>query len=141
MISSEDFDYFEVAADVGLRGWGPTLEAAFRQTGLGLFALMVEPASIEERESREVRAQGDTSETLLVNWLNDCLYVHDVEGFVARRIEFPIFEVRRLHSLLWGEEVDPKRHRLGTVVKAATYHQLTIRQANGGWEIRIILDI
>jgi SHS2 domain-containing protein len=138
---AESFDYFEVAADVGIRGWGPTLEAAFRQTGLALFALMVEPAGIEERESREVRAQGDTSETLLVNWLNDCLYVHDVEGFVARRIEFPIFEARRLHSLLWGEEVDPKRHRLGTVVKAATYHQLAIRQANGGWEIRIILDI
>jgi SHS2 domain-containing protein len=37
--------------------------------------------------------------------------------------------------------VDPGRHRLGTVVKAATYHQLTIRQADGGWEIKVILDI
>ena len=141
MSEAEGFDYFEVAADVGLRGWGPTREAAFRQTGLGLFTLMVEAGSIEERESREVRAQGDTPESLLVNWLNDCLYLHDVEGFVARRIDFPVFEERRLHSLLWGEEVDPGRHRLGTVVKAATYHQLTIRQANHGWEIRVILDI
>lgn len=141
MSGGEGFDYFEVAADVGLRGWGPTLEAAFRQTGLGLFALMVEPGNVKERDSREVRAQGDTRETLLVNWLNDCLYLHDVEGFVARRIDFAIFEERRLHSLLWGEEVDPARHRLGTIVKAATYHQLTIRRANGGWEIRVILDI
>lgn len=141
MSEAEGFEYFEVVADVGIRGWGPTLEAAFRQTGLGLFALMVEPSSIKEAESREVRAQGDTPEALLVNWLNDCLYLHDVEGFVARRIDFAVFEERRLHSLLWGEEVDPARHRLGTVVKAATYHQLTIRQANGGWEIRVILDI
>lgn len=141
MSKAEGFDYFEVTADVGLRAWGPTLEAAFRQTGLGLFALMVEPGSVGELESREVRAQGDTPETLLVNWLNDCLYLHDVEGFVARRIDFPIFEARRLHSALWGEDVDPRRHRLGTLVKAATYHELTIRQANGGWEIKVILDI
>lgn len=141
MSRAEGFTYFDVAADVGLHGWGMTLEAAFRQIGLGLFALMVEPRSIEERESREVRAQGDTPEALLVNWLNDCLYVHDVEGFVARRIDFPVFENARLHSVLWGEEVDPGRHRLGTVVKAATYHQLAIRQADGGWEIEVILDI
>lgn len=141
MSRAEGFAYFEVAADVGLSAWGTTLEAAFRQIGLGLFALIVEPASIEERGSREVRAQGDTPETLLVNWLNDCLYVHDVEGFVARRVDFQIFEKQRLHSVLWGEEVDPVRHRLGTVVKAATYHRLTIGQADGGWEIRVILDI
>lgn len=141
MSGPEGFDYFPVAADVGIRGWGPTLETAFRQTGLGLFALMVDAESIEERESREVRAQGDTPETLLVNWLNDCLYLHDVEGFLARRIDFAVFEERRLHSILWGEAVDPGRHRLGTVVKAATYHQLTIGRVNDGWEIRVILDI
>ena len=141
MSTAEGFDYFEVAADVGIRAWGATLDGAFRQTGLGLFALIVDPESVKEQESREVRAQGDTRESLLVNWLNDCLYLHDVEGFVARRIDFAIFEGRRLHSILWGEEVDPARHRCGTVVKAATYHQLTIRPATGGWEIRVILDI
>jgi SHS2 domain-containing protein len=140
-VTAEGFDYFEVAADVGLMGRGPTLEAAFRQTGLGLFALMIAREDVQERESREVRAQGDTPEALLVNWLNDCLYLHDVEGFVARRIDFPVFEERRLHSTLWGEEVDPARHRLGTVVKAATYHQLTIRSAEEGWEVRVILDV
>ena len=141
MSAAEGFDYFEVAADVGIRGWGPTLEAAFRQTGLGLFALMAEPESVKEQEPREVRAQGDTREALLVNWLNDCLYLHDVEGFLARRIDLVVFEERRLHSILCGEEVDRTRHKLGTVVKAATYHQLAIRPTDGGWEIRVILDI
>jgi SHS2 domain-containing protein len=140
-VTTEGFDYFEVAADVGLRGWGPTLEAAFGQIGVGLFALMVAREDVRERESREVRAQGDTPEALLVNWLNDCLYLHDVEGFVARRIDFTVFEERRLHSILRGEEVDPARHRLGTVVKAATYHRLLVRPSERGWEIRVILDI
>ena len=33
------------------------------------------------------------------------------------------------------------RHRVGTVVKAATFHELQISQASGRWEIRVILDI
>ena len=90
---------------------------------------------MEEREQREVRAHGDSLEGLLVAWINECLYVHDVEGFVARRVEIEVFdgtasaggERLRLHSFLHGEEVDPSRHRLGTVVKAATMHQVTTR--------------
>ncbi|MEK7362411.1 MAG: archease, partial [candidate division NC10 bacterium] len=80
-------------------------------------------------------------EALLVNWLNECLYVHDIEGFVVTRIEFPVFEDQRVHSLLWGEDLDPARHRRGTVVKAATFHELRIGRADGGWEVRVILDI
>lgn len=135
------YDFFDVAADVGVTAWGPSLPEAFAQAGLGVFALIVEPASVQARESREVRAQAETVEALLVNWLNECLYVHDIEGFVAHRIEFPVFGEQRVHALLWGEPLDPARHRVGTVVKAATFHQLQIAQSADGWEIRVILDI
>jgi SHS2 domain-containing protein len=143
------FDYFEVEADVGIVGRGPTPAEAFAQTALGVFALMVDLASVEEREVREVRAHGSTRETLLVNWINECLYLHDIEGFVACRIEFAVLdlapdaggEAQRLHSFLHGEEVDPGRHRLGTVVKAATLHQATVGEAGDGFEARLIVDI
>lgn len=141
MSADAGYQFFDVAADVGVNAWGPTLPEAFAQAGLGLFALMVDPASAEPREAREVRAQADTREALLVNWLNECLYVHDIEGFVINRIEFPLFEETRVHALLWGEEVDPGRHRVGTLVKAATFHDLSLRETDGRWEIRIILDI
>ena len=141
MKEAAGYDYFDVAADVGVKAWGPTLPEAFAQAGLGVFALMVEPASVEARESREVSAQGESPEALLVNWLNECLYVHDIEGFVVNRIEFSVFEPQRVHSLLWGEGLDPARHRVGTVVKAATFHELRIGRADGESEIRVILDI
>lgn len=141
MTATAGYEYFDVAADVGVKAWGSTLPEAFAQTGLGVFALMVDPQSAEPREPREVRAQADTREALLVNWLNECLYLHDIEGFVVSRIEFPVFEDNRVHSLLWGEELDPERHRVGTLVKAATFHELQIGQTAGTWEIRVILDI
>lgn len=141
MSAPAGYDYFDVAADVGVKAWGPTLPEAFAQVGLGVFALMVEPGSVQARESREVSAQGESPEALLVNWLNECLYVHEIEGFVVSRIEFSVFEPQRVHSLLWGEDLDPARHRLGTVVKAATFHELRIGGADGESEIRVILDI
>lgn len=140
-MTTAGYDYFDVAADVGVSAWAPTLPEAFAQAALGVFTLMVDPHSVEPRESREVRAQGDTPEALLVNWLNECLYVHDIEAFVANRIEFLLFEATKVHALLWGEELDPKRHRAGTVVKAATFHELQVREAAGRWEIRVILDV
>lgn len=141
MIARAGYDYFDVVADVGVTAWGPTLAEAFAQAGLGVFALVVDPGTVEAREPREVRAQGESPEALLVNWLNECLYVHDIEGFVVRRVEFLVFEEQRAHALLWGEPLDPARHRVGTLVKAATFHELQVRQAEGGWEIRVILDI
>ncbi|MBI4587742.1 MAG: archease [Candidatus Rokubacteria bacterium] len=141
MSAPAGYAYFDVAADVGVRAWGPTLPEAFAQTALGVFALMVDPLSVERRESREVRAQADSREALLVNWLNECLYLHDIEGFVVHRIEVPVFEAKKVHALLWGEALDPARHRVGTLVKAATFHQLQITESDGGWDIRVILDI
>ena len=52
-----------------------------------MFALIVRPEEVGERERREVRAQGDSPERLLVNWINECLYVHEIEGFVVHRVE------------------------------------------------------
>ena len=92
---------------MGVIGRGPTHAEAFVQTALGVFALIVEPGSVEERESREVRAHGESLEALLVAWINECLYVHEVEGFVARRVALEVFDTTpraggeplRLHSI------------------------------------------
>ncbi len=146
---SAGYEYFEVEADVGVIGRGPTAAEAFVQTALGVFALIVEPDSVEVRDSREVRAHGDSLEALLVAWINECLYVHEVEGFVARQVALEVFDTTpraggeslRLHSFLHGEEVDPARHRLGTVVKAATLHQISVRSTGDGFEARVILDV
>src|SRR5712691_10319543 len=80
------WEQFDVDADVGVRAWGPTRAEAFAQAALGVFALIVAPDEVEEREHREVRAQAESPETLLVTWINECLYVHEIEGFVVHRV-------------------------------------------------------
>lgn len=135
------YDYFDVAADVGVRAWGPTLAEAFAQATLGVFALTIAPEDVEERETREVQAQGESRESLLVNWINECLYVHEIEGFAVRRVEVRALGPALVHGLLRGEAIDRTRHRPGTVVKAATYHQVAVTEGPDRSEVRLIVDV
>lgn len=138
---SEGFEYFDITADVGVTAWGPTVADAFRQCALGVFQLIVELDHVLPQETREVRSSGESREALLVNWINELLYLHDIEGFLIKQVTLPIFEEGRLLSHLEGESLDPNRHRAGTIVKAATFHDLSIREVGGVWEVRLILDV
>ena len=100
--------------DVEIRGWGATRADAFAQTTLGLFALLVESGAIVSSERREVRAQADSASALLAAWIDECLYVHEIEGFVAATVEMTVCTERLAHGVLDGETLDPARHTLRT---------------------------
>ncbi len=134
------WEYFEVAADVGVHAWGPTLREAFARVAAGVLALGVAPDTVTARETREVRAQGDSPERLLVNWIDECLYVHEIEGFAVREIAITRLD-DVVHGLLHGEPLDPARHRLGTVVKAATLHHVEVIDTGERADVRIIVDV
>jgi len=46
-----------------------------------------------------------------------------------------------VHGVLHGEEVDAGRHRLGTIVKAATLHRVVVGESTGRHEVRVIVDV
>lgn len=140
-MSGEGYEYFDVAADVGVHAWAETLAGCFRQCALGVFDLIVPTQAVAPRETREVAARGGGVETLLVNWLNECLYVHDLEGFVIHDLEPPQVTGAFIHGILHGEPVDPARHPRGTLVKAATFHGLEVTESAGRVSARVILDI
>jgi SHS2 domain-containing protein len=141
MSPEQGWDHFDVEADVGVRAWGPSRRAAFAQAALGVLALGVDPASVSGQESRAVRAQAETPETLLAAWIDECLYVHEIEGFVARDVEVTECSDTVAHGRLLGEPIDPSRHRLGTVVKGATLHGISVSEDAGRHEVRIIVDV
>ena len=140
-MSSAGWEHFDVEADVGVRGWGGTRGEAFAQATLGVFSLLVSPDEVEPRERREVRAQAESPEALLVAWIDECLYVHEIEGFVARSVELTVCTDTLAHGVLHGEPLDHSRHRVGTVVKGATYHQVAVTVGEGLHEARIIVDV
>jgi SHS2 domain-containing protein len=139
--NSTGFEQFDVEADVGIRAWGPTRAEAFAQAALGVLSLVADPATVSPRETREVRAQAESPETLLVAWIDECLYVHEIEAFVVSRVEVTSCLDNVVLGRLHGEPLDAARHRLGTVVKAATLHGISVEARDGRHEVRVIVDV
>ena len=128
---------------------GPTLPDAFCRIALALFDAAVDPASVEETEVREVRAHGPDRPALLRRWLDECLYVHEVEGFACRSIEFAVFdeapspggEPLRLHAFLHGEPIDPTRHRTRAAIRGIGAQGLSVQAESGSFWVRATLDL
>ena len=127
---------------------GRTLPEAFSRIALGLFAALVDPATVDETEVREVRAHAVTVAGLLQRWLEECLYVHEVEGFACRSVEFAIFdgtpsagsEPLRLHAFLKGEPVDPGRHRTLATVRGVSGEGSGVEAVASGFRVRTRLE-
>ena len=76
-----------------------------------------------------------------MNWLNECLYVHEIEGFAVARVEVDTCRDGLVHGVLHGEPLDAARHRLGTIVKAATHHHVEVRESEGRIDVRVVVDV
>ena len=134
------WEHFPHDADVGVRGSGPTLEAAFEQAALALTAIVTERA-IADRIAVEVECDAPEVELLFVEWLNAIIY-----EMAVRRMLFGRFAARidraHLSGTLWGEPVDVGRHAPAGEPKGATYTALTVaRDPQGTWSAACVDDV
>lgn len=136
----EPYNTFEHTADVGIEARGATLEEAFANAARGMFSVIVDGSDIAAREKREVSLEAtEDDEQLLVDWLSELLYIHDVEGLV-----FDSFDVTLgdgLHAVARGEPYSRETHGYGTEIKAVTYHLLDIKRTKKGIHIKVLFDI
>jgi SHS2 domain-containing protein len=134
---------------VELSATGATLSEAFTRIALGLFAAAVDPDTVGDGDTREVRAHGVGLPALLHAWLQECLYVHEVEGFACRSLEFAVFETApsaggealRLHAILRGEEIDPSRHRVLASIRNVSRDGLSVESGSRGFSLRASLEL
>ena len=137
------FELTDHTADVGLRVWGPSEAALFEQGALALTALVCDPATVEPRETYSViaEAQEGSPDALLVAWLNELLYRIDSDGIVFCGFSIDGLTHRYVSARARGESFDLRRHTSRLVVKAATYHGLSVRRLDDRWEATVILDV
>jgi SHS2 domain-containing protein len=135
------FEIFAVTADHGIRAWGRDLPEVFTNAARGLWSLMVEPGSVRARQVYAVRAEASDRETLLVAWLNELLYLHEVQGIVLAEFTITRLGGESLEATVAGEPLDRERHPPLGHVKAVTYHMLSLRPVAGGWEAQVVVDV
>lgn len=135
------FDVVEHTADTGIIAYGADLKEAFANAAYGMFSLMANLEQVREETSRYAEAEGSDRESLVVSWLNELLYMFDVERIVFKRFHILELTDTRLKADVYGEEVDASRHELRGGVKAATYHMLEVSENKGRCRIRVIFDV
>lgn len=140
-LSTPRFELLDHTADVKVRAYGRDLKEAFAAAAWAMFALMMEPQDLAEREERSVAVSGDGYQELLVSWLNELLFLLDAEGLAFRRFHVSHLSPSELRATVAGERLDPGRHRVhGTTVKAATYHQVMVHEGDP-CIVEVILDV
>ncbi len=136
------FETFDHTADVGLTAYGETLQRLFENAALGLTSLLVDASTVHPGGIRDrVRAKALDKETLLVNWLNEILFLFTVQQEAFARFHIRSFSETAIEAEGEGELLDPGRHGLLREVKAATFHDLRIERTPEGWRARIVLDV
>lgn len=138
---SDRWEHFEHGADIGVRGLGSTLPAAFEQAARALTAVVTDVDSVEPSVAVPVACEAPQDDLLLVAFLNALVY-----EMATRRMLFSRFAVsldaRRLTATAWGEPVDRTRHEPAVEVKGATFTALRVAQLpNGTWLAECVVDV
>lgn len=139
--SGTTWEHFPHVADVGIRGFGPTLESAFEQAALALTAAITDPDSIAPEKTIKITCQAPNAELLLVDWLNAIVF-----EIATRKMLFGKFSVSidgdKLNGEISGELVDIERHAPAAEVKGATLSELqVVREKDGRWRAQCVVDV
>jgi len=125
-----------------------TADRAFQVTGRDMAALLENaaramqavdgcPPPTDGSTTREIEVEGIDRETLLVNWLNEILFLEQAHRLVCT--DFEIYECKN-HYVRGRVETREAERRL-THIKAVTFHNLKIRETLEGLEAEIVMDV
>ncbi len=135
------FEIREHTADLALHVTAADFPGLCADAVRGLLAVLVEnPETVGERAQETVEIQGRDEAYLLVDLLDEVLYRFAVRHQLVARCTLEA-RPEGLRATLYGEPVDPARHRLVHEVKAITYHELAVRVTPSGRETTLVLDI
>ncbi len=135
------FEILDHTADIGLIVYGGNLKSLFENAGEAFFHLITDLRKVRRRVERRINIGGESLDRLMVDWLSELLYLHDVENLLFKGFKVESVGEGGLMAVVKGEPFQQKIHVIKTEVKAVTYHRIEVRQEKGGWRAQVILDL
>ena len=134
----QPYEEVEHTADWAFRIRGGTLADLFLNAAQAVCWPRAAAPEFEPTVSREVSVEGVDRETLLVNWLNELLYLQETECEAYNR-----FEVIEISDTWLRARVEGRRRQASDAnpIKAVTFHELRITESKDGFEVTVVVDV
>lgn len=134
------FEIIDHTADVAIAAYGADMKKAFSNAALGMFSIITDLDIVNEKVIRDVEVTADEMKVLLVSWLNELLFICEVDKILFKRFDISELSDTRMLAKCYGEKINLKRHKFKAEIKAATYHMLEIEEGNGV-RVQVLFDI
>ncbi len=138
MMADREFGFTEIAhtADWALNVWAPNLPILFDQAAEGMYWLMETTLQDGPRVERVVDLDGVDTESLLVAFLNELLYLGESDGLGFDRFDINLAETY-LRAAVQGAPIAQQKKE----IKAVTYHNLAVRYTGKVYTVTIVFDV
>jgi SHS2 domain-containing protein len=129
------YRFVEHVGELELELHAPT-EAGVFAAALGALAELIADGGPGEPAEHGVELSGADPALLLVDWLDELVYLAETAGFVPERVSSLEVDDGGLRARVAGFRGSP-RH----LVKAVTLHRLDLHEDADGWRGRVVLDV
>ncbi len=132
------YEQIEHWADLKIRAFGKDKEEIFLNMLKGMSDSQKPGIKAKIKNKSKIKIKSLNLATLLVDFLNEVLYLSQIKKEVYYEIIFQKFSDKKLEAEIFGQNIK----KLGRDIKAATYHDLDVRQKKDGeWEATVLFDI
>ncbi len=128
----------EHTADAMVEVYGKTLSDRFANAAYAMFDQMTDLTKVVPKGELKVVVKADTREQLLVDYLQELLFVNDTEDLVLSEFDVKT-DGSSLEAVVRGEKFDEAKHTKRSVVKGVTYHGLKFDDAKG--TLTVLFDV
>jgi SHS2 domain-containing protein len=136
-----DYEILDHTADACVRVYGKSFEELLRNAACAMMELITDRNKVEPSEVVEIDASGENREELLVHWLQEILFAHQVYKMVFKDFEVSLEDETRIKGKAFGEGIDSEKHELSADIKAVTYHNLKVEPSDDRLKVEIVFDI
>ena len=140
-MAPKPYRIIEHTADTGFEIKGATKEALFEAAALAFFDIMWEYVAPHESKPETIEVKGSDLKELMVNFLEEFLYLYDAKGLICRDLKVQRVSDTEIRATAWLQQFNKDLDHELLGVKAVTYHQLYLGEKNRQWTARIFLDI
>lgn len=137
------FRFLEHTSDAKFQAYGRTLEEAFQNAATATASLMWDCGNVADKISHNIQLEGKDLKQLLVDFLEEILYLLDSRMFLLHSTENVQIKKKKnsyvLSAVFLGDDT-PEKYNIYGNVKAITYNEMEVK-TDAHFMVQVVVDI